>query len=233
MSNNDRPFINQASHADKVEALRNEQRLKRGDREPTTLHQLSRLGLDEEGGRFAQARYVTGSEAATRYPAASGPWTAGNDAGLEPPLNQDVSFVEPCGEQWEIEASIAEQELGEPETGAITQGLHLPLRPSDQQLSESAVEVSGSPPSLKRHEATTHLTPGERRSVGSATCDAPHSPSNLVEDCGSDAEVKLPPQHALSKTASTNPPEVPDDGLDVERRSDGTPLSSHTRRKVT
>jgi hypothetical protein len=63
MSAADRPFINDATQREKQEVLRSEQKLKRGDREPTTLHALSRLGQDEEpAGRFAQARYLSGSE---------------------------------------------------------------------------------------------------------------------------------------------------------------------------
>jgi hypothetical protein len=110
MSAADRPYVNDASRLEKAEIHANERKLRQGERQGTTYHAQAMAGLDEPppGGRFAQARYVTGSEPSTQYPAASSPWTAGNDAGLEPPLNQDVNFVEPAGEAHEIEKALSE-----------------------------------------------------------------------------------------------------------------------------
>ena len=94
------------TQADKLEHVRNEQKLRRGDREPTTLHALSRLGQDEEpGGRFAEARYVSGSEAATNMPRLpeSSPW-AGDGVGVEPPTGEEIAAMNPVGEFWEVRA---------------------------------------------------------------------------------------------------------------------------------
>jgi hypothetical protein len=147
-------YNNPATREEKAEALRNEQRLKRGgDREPTTLHELSRLGQDEEGsGRFAPDRYVTGSQAATKYPRQdnASPWSgAGADPGLEPPIGIDVSAVDPVGEQFEIDRSISEQEIGGPVGASAI--------PRDQELKKSAPEA-GSPP-FGRAVAPTKVPP--------------------------------------------------------------------------
>jgi hypothetical protein len=204
----DRPFINDASRLEKAEIHANERKLKRaGDREPTTLHALSRLGQDEEpSGRFAEARYVTGSEPSTQYPAAAPPWQSQSDAGLEPPLNQDVNFVEPVGEAFEVEASIAEQEELGGEPGAITQS-----RVPDQELHIIGALEGSPPPSLT---GTT------------APADPPFSAVKPIQ--------ALAP--CVGETVPVNPtPEQPDDGLDVPRRSDGFPMSSHAvkpRRKL-
>jgi hypothetical protein len=203
-----RPYTNPATQREKQEIFRNEQqKLKRGDREPTTLHQLSRLGLDEEPqGRFAQSRHISGSAPSVEYPAASSPWTAGNDAGLEPPLNQDVNFVEPCGEQWEIE-----RELGGLEAGAMAQGTHAPPCVSIDSPLENAVEVS-SPPLPQR--ASPHAE--QRRSSAKLDADG-HAISTPA--------VSIP---TTVETDSVANPAQPDDGLDdVPRRADGWPLSSH------
>jgi hypothetical protein len=78
--------FNNASRKEREEVLRNEKRLRKGDREASTYLAQSMAGLDESdprGGRYAnQERYVTGSEAATRYPPASSPWSSSADVGL-------------------------------------------------------------------------------------------------------------------------------------------------------
>jgi hypothetical protein len=85
------------TNEDKAEALRNEQRLRRGDREPSTYHKLAGLA-DDLGGRFAAE---AGQSKATDYPAqpASSPWSGGGaDPGLEAPLGYSVNEMEVCGE---------------------------------------------------------------------------------------------------------------------------------------
>jgi hypothetical protein len=184
------------TQADKREVLINERKLRQGERQGTTYHAQAMAGLDEPPpeGRYAQSRYVTGSEPSTQYPAAAPPSQSQSDAGLEPPLNQDVNQVQPVGESWEIEASIAEQELGGP-TRAMAPGKSLP---SAKQPSVSAANV-GSPSALVGDGAPAVLPP---------TAVAPtHS-----------ASVRARPDHS---------PSQPDDGLDVPRRADGMPLSSH------
>ena len=129
------------TNADKFNALRNEQMLRKQEAsEPTTLHALSRLGQDEEpGGRFAQARHDSGSAPSVDYPAASSPWTAGNDAGLEPPLGVEVDAQEPCGEAFEIERSLVEQ-LVDPSL------VQTQSRVDQQSTLVSAVDGSGPSP---------------------------------------------------------------------------------------
>lgn len=66
-----RPYTNPSTNEDRTEALRNDARLRKGDREPTSYHRLASLG-DDLGGRFAAE---AGEEAATKYPEQSeGPW---------------------------------------------------------------------------------------------------------------------------------------------------------------
>jgi hypothetical protein len=134
-------FRNDATQRERREIVKNERKLRQGERQSTTYHAQAMAGLDEPGGRFAnQARYVTGSEAAVNYPASSPPWHAQADPGIEPPTGVAIDAMEPCGEQFEIERSL--EELGGPEPGAGSQS-----RVPNQEL-KSALEGSGSPPSL-------------------------------------------------------------------------------------
>ncbi len=171
MTAHTRPYTNPSTNEEKAEALRNEQRLRKQEAsKPTTLHALSRLGQDEEpAGRFAQARYITGSEAATKYPAASTPWTAQADPGVEAPLGYSVNDLEPTGEAHEVEQSLA---IGEPETGAITHPacLNQPLK--------SAAEVSGSPPELAGDSVSLTPAVAEAPLVASPTASVETSPAN-------------------------------------------------------
>jgi hypothetical protein len=98
MTNNAHNFNNPASRKEREELLREAQL-------PTTYSKLASLGDDLGGGRFAVEQTK-----ATDYPRLpAGPWSAGyGDAGLEPPIGIDVTAVEPCGEQFEIERSISE-----------------------------------------------------------------------------------------------------------------------------
>jgi hypothetical protein len=108
MSATDRPFINNATQRERREIVKNERKLRQGERQSTTYHAQAMAGLDEPGGRFAnQARYVTGSEAAVNYPASSPPWHAQADPGIEPPTGVAIDTMEPTGEAHEIEASLA------------------------------------------------------------------------------------------------------------------------------
>jgi hypothetical protein len=108
MSATDRPFINDATQREKQEVLRSEQKLRKGDRQATTYHAQAMAGLDEPGGRFAQARYVTGQEPGTNYPRLpeSSPWS-GDQVPPEEPLGVAIDAQEPVGEFFEVEASLA------------------------------------------------------------------------------------------------------------------------------
>jgi hypothetical protein len=96
--------------ADRLEVLRND-RLARLDylkpKETSTYHQQAQTS--EVGGRFASQNkpIVSGAQATVQYPRqpANSPW-AQPDAGIEPPLNVDLNYVEPCGTEAEIRASI-------------------------------------------------------------------------------------------------------------------------------
>ena len=232
MSAADRPFINNATRREREEVLRNEQQLKReraGDREPTTLHALSRLGQDEEGGRFAEARYVSGSEAATNMPRLpeSSPW-ASDSVGVEPPTGEDITAMNPVGEFWEVERSIAEQELGEP-AGAST-------HPACQNLELQSALEAGSPPDLEVDTGVPSTCP-PKRPAGTGVLSTSIPSTELAGDSASLALAGTVGSAATSPPASVetspaNPPQ-PDDGLDVPRRSDGFPMSSHSVKSST
>jgi hypothetical protein len=193
MSAADRPYTSPATREEKAEALRNEQMLRKQEAsQPTTYHKLAGLS-DDLGGRYRVKETITGEEKAAQYPAASSPWTAGNDAGLEMPTGQDVNFVEPCGEAHEVAASIVEQELG----GEPTQS-------RDQELQIIGALEGSPPPSL-----TGTLAPAG-------------DPSSAVKPM----QAVLAPAR-VGETVPVNASTQPDDGLDVPRRSDGMPLSSH------
>jgi hypothetical protein len=197
MSAADRPFLNDASRLEKAEIHANERKLRQGERQGTTYHAQAMAGLDEPppGGRFAQARYVTGSEPSTRYPAASSPWTAGNDAGLEPPTGIEIDAQEPCGEYGEVQASLAASS-----NPALS-----------QRVRTASVEDDG---------AASKLARGQRELITSTRV------AGSAHRVSSDERRDFSPGQ---------PPEQPDDGLDVPRRADGFPMSSHAikpRRKL-
>ena len=190
------------TNEDKAEYLRNERKLKRkGDASgASSYHQqaIIDLGLENSTGRFASKPVVTGQTKAVEYPAASSPWSAQANPGIEPSLGYSVNDMDVTGE-------AHEQAIGEPETGAMAQSTHPSLR-THRKFPESAFEVSGSPPPL-------------------AEVDAPADCQSAVPSAGTSS---------LRETPRSTPFDVPDDGLpdDVERRSDGWPLStSHTLKK--
>lgn len=145
MTTADRPYNNPTTQRERAEIVKNERKLRRGDREASTYHAQAMAGLDEPGGRFAQARHVTGSAPSVEYPKLPGnsPWS-GDPVPPEEPLGYSVNDLEPTGEAHELAQS---QAIGEPEPGAITQS-----RVPNQQLM-SAVEGLGSPPD--KHEGAS------------------------------------------------------------------------------
>jgi hypothetical protein len=89
MSAADRTFNNNASQRERREIVREERKLRRGEREATTYHRLAGLA-DDLGGRFA---VEAGQSKATDYPRQdnASPWSGGGaDPGVEPPLNYSV-----------------------------------------------------------------------------------------------------------------------------------------------
>lgn len=115
-------FQNAAGQREKAEVLNNERKLRAGDHEPTTFHQLA--GVDqalEGGGRFAKVKYVTGSEPASQYPRlpASSPW-ASDPIPPEEPLGFAIDAMEPVG----TAVGIARSE----ESAAIQREAHAKLQ---------------------------------------------------------------------------------------------------------
>ena len=90
--------------------LANDRKLRPGDHEPSTLHEMANLGIDTDisSGR-SKGDYVSGTEKATNYPAIpSGPWSSGyGRLPDEEPLNYSVETVEPVGTPLEVAASMA------------------------------------------------------------------------------------------------------------------------------
>ena len=195
---------------DKIEYVRNEQLKRKAASGASTYFQQSLIDLNLEGGRYSNAGpNVIGRDVAAQYPHASSPWSSSADVGVEPSLGEDINFVAPVGEAHEVAASIAEQELGAPEAGAMTQGTHPPLRPVEQSP-ESALQVAGAPPSVDRG------------------CAPLTQPSAYLTQASS-------PVLSTSRSTLLDAPDDPPDGLvGLERRTDGTALSSHTmkRRKL-
>lgn len=102
------PFHNPATQDEKAAQLGNEAKLRPGDHEPTTLHQLAQLGDTSLGGRFAADGVVSGTKPFVDYPAAAtGPY-GGPQPGIEPPFPTDISFVEPVGTFAEVQRSLEE-----------------------------------------------------------------------------------------------------------------------------
>jgi hypothetical protein len=96
---------------ERLSVLKNGQQvsnLRPGDSEPATLHSLANLDTGLEG-RFAKADYVAGQDEGVFYPRlpANSPWSgAGPQPGLEPPTGVAIDAQEPCGEAFEVAASI-------------------------------------------------------------------------------------------------------------------------------
>ena len=92
------------------DVLRSDQqsKLRPGEHEPSTMHAMSRLSNDLEGRQSARD-YLSGSEPATHYPLiSSGPWSSSyGRLPDEPPLGVAIDAQEPCGEPFEMAASIA------------------------------------------------------------------------------------------------------------------------------
>jgi hypothetical protein len=130
-------FNNPASQRERAEIVKNERKLRRGEREATTYHRLAGLA-DDLGGRFAAE---AGQSKATDYPRqdSASPWSGGGaDPGVEPPTGEAIDAMEPCGEQFEIEKSL---ETGAPETGAMTHPPRVLIKSSRRMLLRSLAHL--------------------------------------------------------------------------------------------
>lgn len=239
MTNNP-TFNNNATNEEKAEYLRNEKRLRKGDRQASTLfgQAIIDMKLDAGGGRYVEKTgldVVGTKSAAQQYPRqdSASPWSGGGaHPGLEPPTGQDINFVEPCGEQFEIERSIAEQSIGEPEPRCDHTS-----RVPNQRL-QSGVEGLGSPPPVDRG-APADQSNSAVPSTGdtSALCEPPRSTPSSTKLAGEQRSTPAvvgsaggPHRPLASRRSPANPSSHPD-GLDVPRRADGMPLSSHAVKK--
>lgn len=223
----DRPYNNPATREDKAEALRNERRLRQGDREPSTYHKLAGLA-DDLGGRFREKESIAGEQAATQYPKqnSASPWSgSGADPGVEPPTGVAIDAQDPVGEFFEIERSIAEQELA-----LLGQGCD----PNCAMEAEGAQSSASSPLSSQEKRASSSpRAPGGIVVLGPPGCDAPLSSAELAGEV--DALPASNSRAGVERPRRPIPIDQPDDGLDVPRRADGMPLSSHSikpRRKL-
>jgi hypothetical protein len=106
------PTQTNASAADKLEALFNEQKLRNAERrskDASTMHERAQAEADDVRGRFAQIEKssVVGSKPTPEYPA--GPAWTHDPTGIEPCLGFDINEVPIVGEPHEIQRSL---ELG-------------------------------------------------------------------------------------------------------------------------
>jgi hypothetical protein len=127
----------------------------RAERQPeATFSALNKLHDPPAGGRFAKADYIVGEEQVPTYPA--GPAWGRDHSGIEPPLNLDINALEPCGEPFEVQRSIAQ--LG----GSIAApAISIPD-------GSATATVSSSPAAAERRDATssdelTSFSPGDVR----------------------------------------------------------------------
>jgi hypothetical protein len=98
---------NEASPAEKLAALHNDSLRRREGTSSTLLDHVS----NDSGGRYATLGKpaVIGTTPAANYPAlpASSPWSH-DGVGQEPPLGIEINAMEPVGEVFEVERSLAE-----------------------------------------------------------------------------------------------------------------------------
>jgi hypothetical protein len=102
----DATFKNNATMKEKAEVLRNEHRLREGDRSPATYHSVAMVQqeLESNAGRYGRTN-IAGESESVEYPRQPfSPWT--NDVNVSPPLGVAIDAMEPVGAPHEIEASI-------------------------------------------------------------------------------------------------------------------------------
>jgi hypothetical protein len=88
-------FNNNSSQAERKQVLKD------------TMFNRASSEANEIGGRWSKPTQVNASQPVVNYPA--GPNWSVDPTGPEPPLNQDVNAMEPCGQPWEIEKSLDER----------------------------------------------------------------------------------------------------------------------------
>ena len=90
------------------DVLRSEQQsnLRPGEHEPSTMFAMANLDTGVTPSRVGKD-YVSGSEQAVQYPAAAGPWADPVQVPQEPSLGYAINDLAPCGEAFEIAASLS------------------------------------------------------------------------------------------------------------------------------
>jgi hypothetical protein len=111
-----------------------ERRRLAGSNTGTTYFQQSQTDLAlEPGGRYSADVRVTGSQPLQQWPQmpAGNPWS-GADAGVEPPFDVDIGYVEPVGTPTEVQQSLAAiaPSPPHPATGAASEAV-VSSRPAD------------------------------------------------------------------------------------------------------
>jgi hypothetical protein len=144
-------FSNDATYEERAEQLRNEKRLRPGERPPTTLHSLASLDTSLDGRFAAESDLVSGAEPSVNYPRlpASSPWSAEQpQPGPEPPLGVEIDEQEPVGTPAEVAQSIAEFAGGETATGCARGPCAEPV-----SISASEALLAAPPPSAPQRSA--------------------------------------------------------------------------------
>ena len=92
---------------ERKDVITNEQKLRPGDHEPSTMFQMANLDTGVTPSRVGKS-YVSGSEQAVQYDIPSGPWSS-DYARLadEPPLGYAIDAQEPVGTFAEVQASLS------------------------------------------------------------------------------------------------------------------------------
>jgi hypothetical protein len=152
-------YRNTSTQAERAEALQNDKAVQRAN----TFAGRAQAEADDVRGRWAEINKsnVVGATPTPQYSA--GPNWSVDPTGIEPPLNIDVNAVEPCGEKFEVEASL--EAIGDPATGS-----HQPATPPrhDERgfvgpplgaAADVPSGVSASPADVERAAAIPNLKP--------------------------------------------------------------------------
>jgi hypothetical protein len=154
------------SNEDKADYLRNQRKLKQGNREPSTYHKLADLD-DDLGGRYA---VEAGEQAATKYPKqdSASPWSGGGaQVPDEMPLGYAIDEQEPVGTPAEIEQALSELALSDRVRSASAgedNAAHLDVSDNGaisplQQTGSAGLPSDTSSPSAERREVHSNPAP--------------------------------------------------------------------------
>ncbi len=98
----------QREQQERKEALASDRKLRPGEHEPSTMFAMANLGIDTSVSSGRQGKeYVSGSEPHVSYPSAAGPWADPVRVPDEPSLGYAINDLVPCGQAFEIAASLS------------------------------------------------------------------------------------------------------------------------------